>query len=50
MEKVAKITDETIEDLEVEPYTLRLSLVNVTLSTHQNIYKAYVTGCYRGHF
>ena len=50
MEKVAKITDETIEDLEVEPYTLRLSLVNVYLTTHHYNYKAYVTGCYRGHF
>ena len=39
MEKVAKITDETIEDLEMEPYTLRFSLMNVQLSTHHYNYK-----------
>ena len=31
MEKVAKITDETIKDIEMEPYTLRSSLMNVHL-------------------
>ena len=50
MEKVAKITDETIKDLEMEPYTLRSSVMNVHLCICHDNYIAYVSGCFRVHF